>query len=91
MALGQLIILEAVTPLAGVSSRPQELGSLTDRERAVLSLMAEGRSTAGIARALAVSAGTAEKHVASHFGKLGLPPSEDDNRRVPAVLRFPRT
>ncbi|WP_405567798.1 response regulator transcription factor [Streptomyces sp. NBC_01167] len=72
-------------------SRPQEPGSLTDRERALLSLMAEGRSNAGIAQALVVSAGTVEKHVASIFGKLGLPPSEDDNRRVLAVLRFPRT
>ncbi|MFE6132417.1 LuxR C-terminal-related transcriptional regulator [Streptomyces sp. NPDC056437] len=82
---------EVVTQLAGAGSRPQELGSLTDRERAVISLMAEGRSNAGIAQALVVSAGTVEKHVASIFGKLGLPPSEDDNRRVPAVLRFLRT
>jgi DNA-binding NarL/FixJ family response regulator len=54
----------------------------------VLSLMAEGRSNAGIAAALVVSAGVVEKHVASIFGKLGLPPSEGDNRRVLAVLRY---
>jgi DNA-binding NarL/FixJ family response regulator len=54
----------------------------------VLSLMAEGRSNAGIAAALVVSGGAVEKHVASIFGKLGLPPSEGDNRRVLAVLRY---
>jgi hypothetical protein len=54
----------------------------------VLTLMAEGRSNAGIATALVVSAGVVEKHVASIFGKLGLPPSEADNRRVLAVLRY---
>ncbi len=50
--------------------------------------MAEGRSNAGIAASLVVSAGVVEKHVASIFGKLGLPPSEADNRRVLAVLRY---
>ena len=50
--------------------------------------MAEGRSNAGIAAALVVSAGVVEKHVASIFAKLGLPPSEADNRRVLAVLRY---
>ena len=58
------------------------------REREVLALMAEGRSNAGIAPTLVVSAGTVEKHVAAVFGKLGLPASEDDNRRVLAVLRY---
>jgi DNA-binding NarL/FixJ family response regulator len=64
------------------------LAGLTPREREVLSLMAEGRSNAGIAGALVISAGAVEKHVASIFGKLGLPPSEGDNRRVLAVLRY---
>jgi DNA-binding NarL/FixJ family response regulator len=54
----------------------------------VLALMAEGRSNAGVADALVVSGGTVEKHVASIFGKLGLPPGEADNRRVLAVLRY---
>ncbi len=58
------------------------------REREVLSLMAEGRSNAGIAATLVITAGVVEKHVASIFGKLGLPPAEGDNRRVLAVLRF---
>jgi DNA-binding NarL/FixJ family response regulator len=64
------------------------LATLTPRERDVLALMAEGRSNAGIAAALVVSGGVVEKHVASIFGKLGLPPSEADNRRVLAVLRY---
>ena len=64
------------------------LGSLTAREREVLSLMAEGRSNAGIAAELVVSPGAVEKHVAGIFAKLGLPPSDGDNRRVLAVLRY---
>ena len=48
---------------------------LTEREREVLSLMAEGRSNAAIAQSLVVSAGTVEKHVAAVFDKLGLPAS----------------
>jgi DNA-binding NarL/FixJ family response regulator len=63
------------------------LGSLTAREREVLSLMAEGRSNAAIAAELVVSPGAVEKHVAGIFAKLGLPPSDGDNRRVLAVLR----
>jgi DNA-binding NarL/FixJ family response regulator len=64
------------------------VASLTAREREVLTLMAEGRSNAGIAAAMVVSGGAVEKHVASIFGKLGLPPAESDNRRVLAVLRY---
>ncbi len=52
------------------------VASLTNREREVLALMAEGRSNAGIAAAMVVSNGAVEKHVASIFGKLGLPPAE---------------
>jgi DNA-binding NarL/FixJ family response regulator len=54
----------------------------------VLALMAEGRSNAAVAAALVLTLGTVEKHVASIFGKLGLPASETDNRRVLAVLRY---
>jgi DNA-binding NarL/FixJ family response regulator len=81
---------EVVTQLSGTSWRADKLATLTPREREVLSLMAEGRSNAGIAHALVVSAGAVEKHVASIFAKLGMPPSEDDNRRVLAVLRYLR-
>ena len=50
--------------------------------------MAEGRSNSAIAAKLFLSAGSVEKYVTSIFGKLGLPPSEGDNRRVLAVLRY---
>jgi DNA-binding NarL/FixJ family response regulator len=67
------------------------LASLTQRERAVLALMAEGRSNAGIAAGLQLSAGAVEKHIANIFGKLFLEPESADNRRVLAVLRYLRT
>jgi DNA-binding NarL/FixJ family response regulator len=79
---------EVVTQLAGGGMRAAEIESLTAREREVLALMAEGRSNAAIAQTLVVSAGTVEKHVAAVFIKLGLPSSEDANRRVLAVLRY---
>ena len=65
----------------------QPTAGLTPREREVLSLMAEGRSNAGIAAALVITPGVVEKHVANIFAKLGLPSSDSDNRRVLAVLR----
>ncbi|MFH8736711.1 MULTISPECIES: response regulator transcription factor [unclassified Streptomyces] len=85
---GTALDAEVVTQLAGASRRGGDLESLTAREREVLALMAEGRTNAAIAQALVVSAGTVEKHVAAVFGKLGLPASEDANRRVLAVLRY---
>ena len=79
---------EVVSQLVRASRHSQGLAVLTPREREVLALMAEGRSNAGIGAALVVTGGVVEKHVASIFGKLGLPPSEADNRRVLAVLRY---
>jgi DNA-binding NarL/FixJ family response regulator len=79
---------EVVSQLLGAGRHARGLARLTAREREVLSLMAEGRSNAGIAATLVISAGVVEKHVASIFAKLGLPPAEGDNRRVLAVLRF---
>ncbi|GAB2821030.1 response regulator transcription factor [Actinoallomurus bryophytorum] len=67
------------------------LDTLTLREREVLALMAEGRSNAGIAASLFISTGSVEKHVAGIFAKLGLPPSQGDNRRVLAVLHHLRS
>ncbi|HET7517310.1 MAG TPA: response regulator transcription factor [Actinomycetes bacterium] len=79
---------EVVSQLLGAGRHARGLAALTAREREVLSLMAEGRSNAGIAAMLVISAGVVEKHVASIFAKLGLPPAEGDNRRVLAVLRY---
>jgi DNA-binding NarL/FixJ family response regulator len=67
------------------------LEDLSPREREVLGLMAEGRSNAGIGRALWVTEGTVEKHVRSILGKLSLPETRDDHRRVLAVLAFLET
>jgi DNA-binding NarL/FixJ family response regulator len=81
---------EVVSQLVRSSQQTEGLVGLTPRERDVLALMAEGRSNAGIAAALVVSASVVEKHVANIFAKLRLPPSEADNRRVLAVLRYLR-
>lgn len=67
------------------------LQRLSHRERAVLALMAEGRSNAGIAARLYLSPKSVERHVAAVFEKLDLPPDGDDNRRVLAVVAFLRS
>jgi DNA-binding NarL/FixJ family response regulator len=79
---------EVVSQLLARSRRRSPLSAITPRERAVLTLMAEGRSNAGIAGQLVVTEGAVEKHVSSIFGKLDLPPTDTDHRRVLAVLRF---
>jgi DNA-binding NarL/FixJ family response regulator len=80
---------EVVSQLLGASRRGTALdASLTPREAEVLSLMAEGRSNAGIADRLVIGEGAVEKHVANIFAKLRLPVSESDNRRVLAVLQY---
>ena len=61
---------------------------LTPRERDVLELVAQGRTNAAIARELVVTPGAVEKHISSIFGKLDLRASDDDHRRVLAVLTF---
>ncbi len=73
-----------------VSARHKEdpLDVLSPREREVLSLMAEGRSNAGIAHQLWITEGTVEKHVHGILMKLRLPSSEDDQRRVLAVITY---
>ena len=68
--------------------RTGSVGPLTGRERDVLALIAEGRSNAAIATTLFISPGVVEKHVASIFAKLGLVPSDSDNRRVIAAIRY---
>ena len=79
---------EVVSQLLVRSRRVDPLAGLTPRETDVIRLMAEGRSNAGIAAELVVSEGAVEKHVSSIFTKLGLPPAEQDHRRVLAVLRW---
>jgi len=79
---------EVVSQLLGASRRADVLNSLTPREREVLERMAEGLSNSGIAAALVVTERAIEKHVANIFTKLDLPPSDTDNRRVLAVLRY---
>jgi DNA-binding NarL/FixJ family response regulator len=69
-------------------SRSGPLDRLTPREREVLGLVAEGKSNAGIAAALVVTERAVEKHIASIFQKLRLPPDEGDHRRVLAVLTY---
>ena len=64
------------------------LDELTPREREVLELMAEGRTNSAIARTLVVTLGAVEKHVSSIFSKLDLPATDDDHRRVLAVLAY---
>jgi DNA-binding NarL/FixJ family response regulator len=64
------------------------LERLTPREREVLSLMAEGRSNAGIADSLVLTVGAVEKHVQSILSKLDLPQAPTDHRRVLAVLAY---
>jgi DNA-binding NarL/FixJ family response regulator len=71
-------------------ARRGPLGELTQREREVLELMAEGRSNAGIATELVVTESAVEKHVKRIFDKLALPPSDSENRRVLAVLAYLR-
>ncbi|MEO6886938.1 MAG: response regulator transcription factor [Jatrophihabitantaceae bacterium] len=79
---------EVVAQLLGASRRSASLAALTPREREVLAKMAEGLSNSGIAGTLFITDRAVEKHVANIFTKLDLPPSETDNRRVLAVLRY---
>jgi DNA-binding NarL/FixJ family response regulator len=88
---GTVLDPEVVAQLLVRRRSHDPLEQLTPREREVLALMAEGRSNTAIARHLVVSEGAVEKHVRNIFTKLDLPPDEDVNRRVLAVLAFLRT
>jgi DNA-binding NarL/FixJ family response regulator len=79
---------EVVAKLLGRRSREEPLARLTAREREVLELMAEGRSNSAIAQRLFVTEKAVSKHSSSIFAKLDLAPSDDDNRRVLAVLAY---
>jgi DNA-binding NarL/FixJ family response regulator len=77
-----------VSQLVGRRRQHDPLDDLTPREREVLELMAEGRSNQGIAERLVITERAVEKHVTSIFGKLRLPPTAEDHRRVLAVLAY---
>ena len=79
---------EVIAQLLDRNSADGALATVSPREREVLSLMAEGRSNAAIAQRLVITERAVAKHTASIFLKLNLQPSEDDNRRVLAVLAY---
>jgi DNA-binding NarL/FixJ family response regulator len=85
---GTVLDPEVVRQLLRASRRADSLATLTPREKEVLSLMAQGRSNTAIAGALVISPRVVEKHVASIFAKLGLAPSDNDNRRVIAAIKY---
>ncbi|RFU82508.1 DNA-binding response regulator [Streptomyces triticagri] len=79
---------EVVSKLVTGKNRDEPMNSLTEREREVLECLAQGRSNAGIAEALFITEKAVAKHIGNIFPKLGLPPSDTDNRRVLAVLAY---
>ena len=85
---GTVMDPEVVTKLLGRQAKQETLARLSAREREVLELMAEGRSNSAIAQRLFVSEKAVSKHSTSIFAKLDLPLSDDDNRRVLAVLAY---
>jgi DNA-binding NarL/FixJ family response regulator len=85
---GTVLDPEVVAKLVGRRSRDDPIARLSGREREVLELMAEGRSNTAIAQQLFVTEKAVSKHTTSIFTKLGLAASEDDNRRVLAVLAY---
>jgi DNA-binding NarL/FixJ family response regulator len=85
---GYVVDPSVVSELIGVKRRDDPLSELTAREREVLALMAEGRSNAGIAHRLFITEGAVEKHVRSILSKLGLRSTDQDHRRVLAVITF---
>ena len=85
---GSALDPEVVSRLIGVNRSGAPLASLTAREREVLALMAEGRTNVGIARRLWLTERTVETHIGSILAKLGLANSDEDHRRVLAVLIF---
>jgi DNA-binding NarL/FixJ family response regulator len=89
-ANGSVIDPQVVGQLLRRHRQEDPLEQITEREREVLALMAEGRSNHAISTQLVISERAVEKHVTSIFSKLGLPPTEDDHRRVLAVLTFLR-
>jgi DNA-binding NarL/FixJ family response regulator len=79
---------EVVAQLMVRRRQDDRLAALTPREHEVLAIMAEGRTNAGIAAALSITEGAAEKHISSIIAKLDLPDGKTDHRRVLAVLAY---
>jgi DNA-binding NarL/FixJ family response regulator len=79
---------EVISRLLARNADDSDVGGLSRREREVLELMAEGRSNAAIAQRMVITERAVAKHTSSIFTKLGLHPSDDDNRRVLAVLAY---
>lgn len=79
---------EVVSQILVRTRRGNVIDNLTEREREVLELMAQGKSNSAIASSMYISEGSVEKHVSSIFAKLGLLPADTENRRVMAVLRY---
>jgi DNA-binding NarL/FixJ family response regulator len=85
---GTVLDPEVVSHLLAASRRADSLATLSAREREVLGLIAQGRSNTAIAETLFITGGVVEKHIASIFAKLGLAPSDNDNRRVIAAIKY---
>jgi DNA-binding NarL/FixJ family response regulator len=85
---GTVMDPEVIAQLLDRNSADGALATLSPRERDALALMAEGRSNAAIAQRLVITESAVAKHIASIFLKLNLQPSDDDNRRVLAVLAY---
>jgi len=85
---GTVLDPEVVSTLLSRADRTAPIQQLTEREREVLGLMAEGRSNSAIAGRMYISEKAVSKHTNSIFTKLALTPSDDDNRRVLAVLAY---
>jgi DNA-binding NarL/FixJ family response regulator len=85
---GSVVDPALVQELVAARHRDDTFQQLTEREREVLALMAEGRSNSGIAHRLWITEGTVEKHVRSILARMQLPETEDDHRRVLAVLAY---
>jgi DNA-binding NarL/FixJ family response regulator len=85
---GSALDPEVVSHLLGRRRQDDPVDALTDREREVLSLMAEGRTNRAIAERLVITERAVEKHITNIFDKLDLDPGPEDHRRVLAVLAF---
>ncbi|MBV9048125.1 MAG: response regulator transcription factor [Solirubrobacterales bacterium] len=88
-ALDREVIAQLIRARTGHRDH-QRLDALTSRELEALELIAEGRTNAAIARAMVITPGAVEKHISNIFSKLSLPATDDDHRRVLAVLTFLR-